>query len=55
MDWKAAERPDEDDAETIAYGADGSTIAEAMRMPDGTTHITTVAADLGNRPTDKEN
>lgn len=45
MDWKAAERPDEDDAETIAYGADGNTIAEAMRMPDGTTHFTVVTTD----------
>jgi len=46
------ERPDEDDAETIAYGADGNTIAEAMRMPDGTTHYTIVTSDY---PTEKEN
>jgi len=43
--WKARERPDEDEAEAIAYGADGSVIAEAMLLEDGTTHFTIVTTD----------
>jgi len=39
------ERPSEDDAEAVAYGASGNTIAEAMRMPDGTKHFTVVTTD----------